>query len=191
MSHICMAAWKIPRAFCPHPGPPKLTNQFDHVGEIWFSHDWSHSEIPQPLPRSLLIHGGFCMETPDIATKEFHSKGLGVGKKKHGMFKTKSFKRAKHYVEIYIPAMMWWDVSFLETVSRRCQGVSFQLWTFIVPMWDFGSVIHSNYPHNLKTIYSQFYNSVDILNLYTENHGDLLGVWHWVKVLDFHVISES
>lgn len=127
MSHICMAAWKIPRAFCPHPGPPKLTNQFDHVGEIWFSHDWSHSEIPHPLPRSLLIHGGFCMETPDIATKEFHSKGLGVGKKKHGMFKTKSFKRAKHYVEIYIPAMMWWDVSFLETVSRRCQGVSFQL----------------------------------------------------------------
>lgn len=92
MSHICMAAWKIPRAFCPHPGPPKLTNQFDHVGEIWFSHDWSHSEIPHPLPRSLLIHGGFCMETPDIATKEFHSKGLGVGNKNMGCSKPRALK---------------------------------------------------------------------------------------------------
>ena len=56
------------------------------------SHDWNLSEIPHPVLRSLLIHGGFCMETPDIATKEFYSKGVGVEKKSMGCSKPRALK---------------------------------------------------------------------------------------------------
>ena len=84
MSHICMAAWKIWGNFALSqdlqnwPTSSIILVKFDFP--MTGSHDWSLSEIPHPVLRSLLIHGGFCMETPDIATKEFHSKGPGAEK---------------------------------------------------------------------------------------------------------------